>query len=68
MPKVSRYAGCHCKQCHCKGGDLYYLVLLDEVQLEHFHVGEYGRTVLTLPSAFVLGLTGEHTKLAVNQT
>ena len=29
-------------------------MLLDEVQLEHFHVGEYGRAVLTRPSAFVL--------------
>ena len=31
-----------------------YLVLLDEVQLEHLHVGEYRRAVLTRPGAFVL--------------
>ena len=31
-----------------------YLVLLHEVQLEHFHVGEYCRAVLTRPGAFVL--------------
>ena len=31
-----------------------YLVLLDEVQLEHLHVGEYCRAVLTRPGAFVL--------------